>query len=430
MATEILVIILLLAANGVFAMSEIALVSARRPRLAERAEAGDAAAARALKLTGEPDRFLATVQVGITLVGTLAGAFGGARLAAPLAETLRADARLAPYAEPLALGAVVLAIAYLALIVGELVPKRIGLAHPERIAAAVAGPMEVVARAGAPLVWILTASTRGVLALLRIRPPAEPPVTEAELALLLEQGTRAGVFHLREQEMVERVFRMEDQRVEALMTPRRRIVWLDADCPAADLRAEMARHRFTRYVVCDGDLDRPLGVAEVRDLWAAELSGERVEALRPHLRAPLYIPPSTRALQLLERFRDTGVHVALVVDEYGGTAGMVTLNDLVEGLAGDLPEAGDPEGPSLVRREDGSWLVDGTLPLAELLEHVALMPEPEAREFNTVAGFVFTRMGHVPRAGEHFAVGGYRVEVVDMDGNRIDKVLVAPLPSG
>jgi len=426
--TEVLIVLLLLVANGVFAMSEIAVVSARKSRLQQRAEDGDHAARRALHLAEHPERFLATVQVGITLVGTLAGAFGGAAIAEPLAAYLEGYPAVAEYAEPLSLGLVVLGITYLSLIVGELVPKQIGLNHPERIAGLVAGPMDVVSRVGRPLVWVLTASTRLVLRLLRIRKPEEPPVTEAEIAVLLEQGTQAGVFEEEEQELVERVFWLGDQRVVSLMTPRHRLIWLDVNASVEEHRRAMAEHRYSRYLVCEGELDHVLGIVEVKDLWAAELSGRRVDDLRGLLRQPLFIPESTRALHVLEQFRETGIHVALVVNEYGGTEGIVTLNDVLEEISGEMGRGHAPPPPPVVRREDGSLLVDGSISMEEFRELLDLGDRRhELREYRTLGGWVFTTLGHVPRPGEHFDANGYRVEVVDMDGNRIDKVLVSPL---
>jgi putative hemolysin len=426
--TEVLVVLLLLLANGVFAMSEIAVVSARKSRLQQRAEDGDTAARRALQLAEHPERFLATVQVGITLVGTLAGAFGGAAIAEPLAAKLQAYPAVAEYAEPLSLGLVVLGITYLSLIVGELVPKQIGLNHPERIASLVAGPMDVVSRVGRPLVWLLTTSTQLVLRMLRIRKPQESPVTEAEIAVLLEQGTQAGVFEEEEQELVERVFWLGDQRVVSLMTPRHRIVWLDLDASVEEHRQAMAQHRYSRYLVCRGGLDHVVGMVDVKDLWAAELSGRRVDDLDTVTRQPLFIPESTRALHVLEQFRQTGVHLALVVNEYGGTEGIVTLNDVLEAISGEMARGGTSEISPVVRRDDGSLLVDGSLSMEDFRELLDLEDRrDEAREYRTLGGWVFTTLGRVPRPGEHFDANGYRVEVVDMDGNRIDKVLVSPI---
>jgi putative hemolysin len=427
--TEVLIVLLLLVANGVFAMSEIALVSARKSRLQQRAEDGDAAARRALHLAENPERFLATVQVGITLVGTLAGAFGGAAIAEPVAAWLKTYPSLTEYAEPLSLGLVVLGITYFSLIVGELVPKQIGLNHPERIAGLMAGPMDVISRVARPLVWLLTTSTQLVLRLLRIRKPEEPPVTEAEISVLLEQGTQAGVFEEEEQELVERVFWLGDQRVVSVMTPRHRIVWLNVAASHEEHRHAMAEHRYSRYLVCEGGLDHVLGMVDVKDLWAAELRGTPVKDLRTLLRQPLFIPESTRALHVLEQFRETGVHLALVVNEYGGTEGIVTINDVLEEIAGEMARGGVPAAPSVVRRDDGSLLVDGSISMEEFREMLDLEDRRnELREYRTLGGWVFTTLGRVPRPGEHFDTNGYRVEVVDMDGNRIDKVLVAPIP--
>lgn len=419
---EIALILVLIVLNGVFAMSEIALVSSRRARLQERAEAGDAGARRALALAEEPTRFLSTVQIGITLIGTLAGAFGGATLAEELAPTIERIEPLKPYAESVSLVVVVLLITYLSLVIGELVPKRIGLNWPERIAAAVSRPMNVVSFVAAPAVKMLTVSTELILTLLRVRKSDEPPVSEAEIAVMLEQGTAAGVFHEEEQELVERVFWLGDQRVGAVLTPRHRIVWLDLQDPPEQNWRRMVEHRFTRYLLCDGGLDAVRGMVDVKDLWAARLEGKEAD-LEANARDPLFIPGSTRALHLLERFRDTGVHMAVVVDEYGGIEGLVTLNDLLQEIAGDLSVAG-AEQPPVVRRDDGSLLVDGSYPIDDFRELLCL-PERrgEPREYRTVGGLVFTLLGHVPIPGEHIDHDGWRIEVMDMDGNRVDKVL-------
>jgi putative hemolysin len=427
--TEVLIVLLLLVVNGVFAMSEIAVVSSRKARLQQRAEGGNAGARRALDLAEKPERFLATVQVGITLVGTLAGAFGGAAIAEPLADSLEQNAALAPYADAMAFGIVVVAITYFSLIIGELVPKQIGLNHPERVAAAIAGPMYMLSRVAAPLVWLLTSSTQGVLRLLRIRKPQDSPVTEAEISVLMEQGTQAGVFEEEEQDLVERVFWLGDQHAVGVMTPRHRIVWLDVNAPFSENRERMIRHHFSRYLLCEGALDRVLGIVEVKHLWSAELAGEPVDDLRRFLKAPHFIPESTRALRILEKFRESGTHMAVVVDEYGGMEGLVTLNDILEEIAGSMTHTG-PTAP-VVRREDGSWLVDGSLAIEEFRELLDLEDRRhEPREYQTVGGFVFTRIGHVPAPGEHFLDAGYRIEVVDMDGNRVDKILVTPQSTG
>jgi putative hemolysin len=367
--------------------------------------------------------------VGITLVGILTGAFGGATIAASLAETLKGVPALARYADALALAAVVLGITYLSLIVGELVPKRIGMQHPERIASRVAGPMAALARLAGPAVWVLSASTDVVLRVLRLPRPQEPPVTEAEIRVLLEQGAEAGVFEPGESEMVTRVFRLGDQRVSAVMTPRHRAVWLDAGAPLDEARAAMAAHRFSRYLLCDGELDEVLGVVDVRDLWVSEVAGEPVRDLRAAARPPLVVPETMPALQLLERFRETGMHLALVVDEYGNVAGVATLNDVLSEVAGELT----PDGighPAVVRRDDGSFLLDGALAMDEVRELLGLEERRgEHRVYRSLGGWIFTELARVPTEGDWFETESHRIEVVDMDGNRIDKVLVQRLES-
>jgi len=420
-APALLVVFSLVLANGIFALSEIALVSARKSRLQERADRGDHRARRALRLAEDPGRFLATVQVGITLVGVMAGAFGGAELSGELARELATRPALAPYAEPLSFLIVVLGITYLSLILGELVPKQIGLSNPERIAAAVAGPMQALSRLASPLVWVLTASTDAILRILPVRRGDEAPVTEAEISVLLDQGTRAGVFQEAEQELVETVFWLGDRRADELMTPRRRMVWLDLAEPMDVVRERMLMQSHTRYPVCEGGPDHVRGMIEVKDLWAAALRGEPLE-IRTHLKQPLLVPESTRALRLLEMFRETAVHLALVVDEYGGVAGMITQGDLLQELAGD--EGTDQ--PGMVQREDGSWLVDAPMSVDEFRERMGLPDrrEEERTEFRTVGGLVVTVLGRFPQVGEHTEVEGLRIEVVDMDGYRVDKVLV------
>lgn len=424
---EVLLIVLLLVLNGVFAMSEIAVVSARKARLQQRADEGSAGARRALELAEEPGRFLATVQVGITLVGILAGAFGGATVAETLAAALRGIPAVARYADALALGLVVLAITYLSLIVGELVPKRIGLNAPERIASAVAGPMRALSTVAAPLVTLLTWSTEGIVRLLRIRKPDEPPVTEAEIAVLLEQGTEAGVFEEEEQALVERVFWLADQRVKTVMTPRVRVVWLDVTDPPEVHRETMLRHPYYQFPVCAGSLDRVLGIVHVRDVWAAAAEGRSAD-LRAVLRAPLFVPETTQALRMLHEFRETGVEVALVVDEYGGTEGLVTLHDLMEEIVGDIRFEGAPPEPGVVRRDDGSLLVDGAILMDELRDQLNLEErrEEERGDYRTLGGFVYSILGRVPSAGDRFDTESFTLEVVDMDRNRVDKVLVTP----
>lgn len=423
---EVLLIVLLVLANGVFAMSEIAVVSARKELLRQRAEGGDAGARRALELAQHPNHFLSTVQVGITLVGIFAGAYGGATLAGQLAAALEPVPWLAPYRGQVALVLVVMAITYLSLVLGELVPKRIALTHAERIAARVAGPMHTISRLASPLVRLLSASTEGLVRLLRIGRTTEPPVTEEEISALLRLGTEAGVFEEQEQDLVERVFQLGDLHVAHLMTPRRDLVWIDVNDAPQRQREVMAHHRFMRYLVCDGEIDQVVGMVEVKVLWPRALAGEPYD-LESALTQPHFVPGTLRALRLLETFRQSGTHLAVVVDEYGGVEGIVTLNDVLEEIAGHLEGR---EGEGAVQREDGSWLLDGALPFADVRDLLELDDRhfERAPRYNTLAGLVMAELGQIPATGESCTAFGWRFEVVDMDERRVDKVLASPLP--
>ena len=438
-ATEVLIILLLLVLNGVFAMSEIAVVTARKIRLEHRAEAGDKGARAALDLAREPTQFLSTVQVGITLIGVLAGAFGGASIAEQLADRFRASTALAPYADALGLGIVVGAITYLSLIIGELVPKRIALAAPERIASVIARPMRVVSRVVAPLVKVLTGSTNLMLRLLGVRAHGEPGLTEEEIRAVLEQGAESGVVEPKEHEIVESVFRLGDRSVGSIMTPRPELDWIDLADGASDanegLVAQLAAERRGMYLVCEDELDRVAGFVHAEDLLAQCLHGGAVDlaAVRAAVRSPLFVPAAIPVLQLLDAFRSSRQHAAVVLDEYGGVEGLVTLHDVLEALVGELPSVDDEdETPAFVRREDGSWLVDGALPVVDVEAKLDLeLHEKEGPTgYQTLGGFVLARLGRLPQVGDYFHWRQHRFDVVDMDGRRIDKVLIAPLARG
>lgn len=426
---EVLVIILLILANGLFAMSEIAIVSARKARLQQLANEGNQKARTALELANSPNRFLSTVQVGITLVGVLAGAFGGARIASKLAGPLSQIPGLAPYSNLLGLGIVVVAITYFTLIIGELVPKRIALNHPERIATMVAQPMKTLAAIAAPVVHLLSFSMEGVLRLLRVKSPSQPSVTEEEIKVLIDQGTEAGTFEVAEKEIVQRVFRLGDRQVNSLMTPRPEIVWLDLNDAADKSRHKVLNSTHSRFPVCRGHLDEVLGVAHVKDLIALSLSTQSFE-LTESLQTPLFVPESMKAFNALELFKRSDTpHTALVVDEYGVIQGLVTVNDILEAIVGDIPSVEEFVEPLAIQRQDGSWLLDGMLLIEALYElfQLRLPPDPQS-EYRTLAGFVIDQLGQIPRSADHFEWQGLRFEVVDMDGNRVDKVLVMPAP--
>ncbi len=422
-AIELAVLLLLVILNGLFAMAEMAVVSSRKARLQQRAEAGDRGAMAALRLAENPDRFLSTVQVGITLIGILAGAFGGATLAATIAPWL------APYlgatSQAVAALVVVLLTTYLSLVIGELVPKRLALQNPERIAARVARPMTLLSRLAAPIIGLLAPSSTLLLRLMGVRPSADPPVTEEEIRLLIEEGTEAGVFAAAEQDMMESVIRLGDQRVSDLMTPRTELVWLDVEDPPEEHWRTIDAHHHSQYPVIEGSPDRVLGIAALKDLWP-DKPGDPID-VRKATTAALFVPETLLALSLLDTFRQSGARVAIVTDEYGGTQGLVSVTDVLRAIVGEV--AASPIGePRAVQRDDGSWLIDGGLSIDELREIVAVGQLPgEARgDFQTLGGFVMAQLGRVPRAGEGFAWQGFQFEVMDMDGLRVDKVLVTP----
>lgn len=429
---EVLFVIVLILANGLFAMSEIAIISSRKARLLRLSEEGNSGAGVALNLAESPNLFLSTVQVGITLVGVLSGAFSGAYFADPLAKVIGRLQFLAPYREVVALSMIVLALTYLSLVLGELVPKRLALNDPERIASRISTAMRALSIAASPLIKVLSVSTDLVLKALRMRPAGDPPVTEEEIKVLIDQATVAGVFEEAEQEMVERVFRLGDRRVGVLMRPRKQIDWLDIDDSPERNRRRIMKSRYSRFPVSQGRIGNILGVVHVKDLLNRCLLGRPFD-LKPCLRQPLYVLESMQVLKVLEAFRESGNQMALIVDEYGTIEGMVTLNDVLEAIIGEIPAAGAVDHPRVIQRDDGSWLVDGMLPVDEFKDvfHIRRLPGDQSGHFHTLGGFVMTHLGRIPLAGEHLEISGLRMEVVDMDGHRVDKVLIEriePMP--
>jgi putative hemolysin len=424
---EILIIFLLILANGLFVMSELAIVSARKVRLQQLANQGDAKARVALELASSPNQFLGTVQIGITLLTILSGAYGEENIAKRLTPILSSIPVLENYTAQLARGISILIITYLTLIVGELVPKRLALSRPEAIASTLAIPMRVLATIGAPIVNLLSISTETVLRILGIRPSTEPQVTEEEIRVLIEQGTEEGTFEEAEQDMVERVFRLGDRPASSFMTPRPDIVWLDLEDTPQENRKKIIESGYSRYPVCQGGLDNVLGLIRVTDLLTRSFSGEQLD-LTVGLLQPVYVPESTRGLKVLELFKQTITHMALVVDEYGVIQGLVTLNDMMIEIVGDVPSIEDQEDPQIVQREDGSWLLDGMLAVDEFFElfEIESIPPEDRGSYQTLGGFVMSHLGRIPTAADHFEWQDMRIEVVDMDGNRVDKVLVVP----
>jgi putative hemolysin len=424
MSLEIIIILLLIAANGLFAGIEMAVVSSRRSRLEARAEEGDRRAQAALDLIETPSTFLSTIQIGITLVSTLAGTFSGATLVARLAPTLAALPGLAPYAQTIAVAVVVIGITFLTLIFGELVPKRIALSHPESIARRSAPLMKSLAAVVKPVVWLLSGTTELILRLLGQRAAEPPPASEEEIKYLMAEGARAGVFAGTEQELVERVFRFADMRVGELMRPRSEVVAIDIDTPPEEVRRIVLSATYSRFPVYRDSLDNVLGIAHARDIL---VQGDQID-LQKILRQPLFVPESQLISSTLRAFQVTHSHIAIVINEYGETEGLVTLEDVLEQLVGEIEDEYDRVEQAIVRRADGSLLVDGMLPADELRELLGVeqLPGEENYQFNTLAGFLMGQLGRLPRVADYVIADGHRFEVVDMDGRRIDRVLITP----
>lgn len=424
---DLLIILCLIVLNGFFAMSEIAVVSSRRGRLQQLAREGSAGAATALELAQDPGRFLSSVQVGITLIGILAGAFSGATIAERLADWLEGIPIVAPYAETVAIALVVVFITYLSLIVGELVPKRLALRDAERVASRVARSLAFISHVGKPIVWLLRVSTNAVLRLLGAGQTADKGVTDEEIRILVAEGAEAGAIHVEERRMIEGVLRLADRTVRSVMTPRPDVRWIDLDEDETTLRRKIRECDFSRILVSRGEIDNVLGQVRKKDLLDQYLDGKPLDIMAA-LRQPLVLPDQTSVLRALERFKTVAVHMAVVVDEYGSLEGIVTQTDMLQAIAGDLPDSNDDSGPAVIRRDDGSLLLDGALDIDGAREVLDLTDLSDEGEFDTLAGFVLARLKRLPAVGDQFTSGGWRFEVVDMDGRRIDKVLAMRLP--
>ncbi|MBV6624088.1 MAG: HlyC/CorC family transporter [Rivularia sp. (in: Bacteria)] len=420
---ELLIIFLLIFANAIFVMSELAIVSARKVRLQQLANQGNTRARAAFDLASSPTEFLGTVQVGITLVTIVAGAYGEQIIY----ERIYPIFDFIPlYQFHLAHGAAVLIITTLAIILGELVPKRLALNHPEVIASIVALPIKSLIKITYPIVFLLNFFTDSIVRLLGIKPSTEPQVTEEEIKVLIEQGTEEGTFEEVEQDMVERVFRLGDRPVGSFMTPRPEIIWLDLKDSITQNREKIIENGYSRYPVCQEGLDDVLGIIPVTNLLARSFCGEQMD-LTVGLREPIFVPESTRGLKVLELFKQTVNHVALVVDEYGVIQGLVTLNDILIEIVGDVPNEEEEEEPQAVQRDDGSWLLDGMLTMDEFFELFDMEEEIESHSrdsYQTLGGLVMTHLGRIPVATDSFEWKDMRFEVMNMDGNRVDKIMV------
>lgn len=419
---EILLIFLLILFNGLISMSEAAMLSARKARLQQQVNNEDKRARLALKLTEEPNKFLSTVQIGITVTDMLTGAISGALAARLSIDQIANLPALAPFSTTIGITIGVIVTSYFSIVFGELVPKRLALTNPERISTLVAGPMAFFSKLLSPFIWLLSKSTDLLLRLLGIEHTDELPITEEELLVQLDQGTQAGVFEETEQDMVEGVFSLSDQRVNALMTPRNEIVWLDVHDTAEEIRRKIAESPYSRFPVGEDSLDRPLGVVKAKDVLLARIrSGKDLAKL---IRPPIYIPETAFGSRALEMFRETRRDLMLVVDEFGVVQGLLTLADILEEIVGEFGSE-----PQATQRQDGSWLLDGMLPNDDFKELFSLHHLPAEEEYETLGGFVMTHLGRIPKPADRFDWGGLHFEVMDMDGTRVDKVLVTTLPA-
>lgn len=425
MVWDVTLILVLILLNGVFAMSEIAIVSSRRVRLVQMAEAGSAGAQNALTLAAEPTRFLSSVQVGITSIGILSGAIGEAALATPLRTSFEAVAVVAPYAEELALAIIVASLTYVSLILGELVPKRLALTHPEAIASLIARPMQMLACLGRPIVYVLSVSTDTILRLFRVRHVKQPAVTLEEIKVLFEQGTEEGVFEPTERELLTNVLNLDERHVGAVLTPRSDVVYLDVRDPIERTREKLRQDPHAVIPICDGGLERVLGVTRSVRVLEELLEGNPLDLV--NLTEPaLFVPETMTLMKLLEQFKRTHLPVALVIDEFGDVEGLVSFTDVISSIVGDLPAEPDEE-PMIVRRDDGSWLFDGSLDLdaaARALDTDTLVNEADPQHYHTLGGLAMAALGRIPRIGDTFERAGFKFEIVDMDGHRVDRLLV------
>lgn len=426
---ELILIAVLLVANGIFAMAEIALVSARKARLKTLADEGAAGAKLALDLANSPGKFLSTVQVGITLVGVLAGAVGGANIADKLTHVLGDVPVIGTYAHVISMLFVVSIITYLSVIIGELVPKRLALNNPERIASVLAGPMNWLSKIASPLVNLLNHSSDLLMTLMGVKKSVEPPVSEEEVRVLIDEGLSAGVFRKAEKEWVESVFELDEQTAEDLMTPRPQIVWLSLDDTDEENWRRIAGSGHSNFPVYQKSHEHVVGMISVKSLWA-NLSLAGNADLSALVVPPLYVPTTMHASKLIEEFKKSGKHIALVVDEFGSVQGLVTLKDLMVAIVGNLPEKEQRREPKAVLRPDGSWLVDALLDIEEVRKVLSIedeLPGEEEGNFTTLGGFLLDRFGHLPNEGENLVWDRHRFEIIDMDNQRIDKVLVTEI---
>ncbi|HET6527450.1 MAG TPA: hemolysin family protein [Balneolaceae bacterium] len=418
---EIVIIIILLIFNGLLAMSEIAFVSAKRFKLEDKAKKGNESAKKALFLLDEPERFLSAIQIGITTVGILAGAFGGYALAEDITPYLESIPYIKLYAEQVSFVLIVAFITYLSLVIGELAPKSIALNDPEKITIRMAPLMHAITKIFSPFVSFLSGSTKALLFFIRIKKSEEPPVTEEELKSLLELGTEHGTFEKEESEMINRIFSFNDKKVNSIMVPRTKIEWIDSSLTNPEIFEFISSHHYSRYFVCKNDIDNFLGFIESKE-FLTKYQINSSFSLKSILNEGLIVPESIYSFELLEKFRANKTDIALIVDEYGGTEGLITLHDLIENIFGELPDRFEEAEKKIVKRKDGSFLVDGATEIVAVSDFFSI--EFNSADYSTFSGFIMSQLGRIPEESDIIDYRGYEFEVVDMDGKRVDKILV------
>jgi putative hemolysin len=418
--TEIFIILGLILINGFFSMAEIALVSARKARLEAQADKGDVDAKRALKLANHPDTFLSTIQIGITLVGVLTGIYSGGTFKEPLQNWLLQFAFIAPYAQTVATLIIVILLTYVSLVLGELVPKRIGLSNPEGIAKSVSVVMQSVTFIMYPFIWLLSASSHLIMRILRMK-PNDNQVTEEEIKAIISEGTEQGTIEEAEQEIIERVFHLSDRNITSLMTHRSDILWLESTKTIAEVRTQMPENMHSMYPVCEGSIDQIKGVVSLKDLFVADGS----QLVSEIAKDAKYVPENNSAYQVLESFKQSKIHHCFIVNEYGSIEGLITLNDILEAIVGDIPQEEDHDY-EILKRADGTYLIDAQLPFYDFLSYfdkTEFMLQGD-QEFDTLAGFIIHSLEKIPTTGEMLSWKTFTFEIVDMDQHRIDKILV------
>ncbi|OQD58292.1 hypothetical protein MBBAR_21c00110 [Methanobrevibacter arboriphilus JCM 13429 = DSM 1125] len=420
---EIIIILILIVLNGVLAMSELAIVSSRRSKLQQMANEGKKHAKTVIELIDDPNQFLSTIQIGITLIGILAGAFGGATLAEPLSQNL---AFLGDYANGASVIIVVLIITYLSLVIGELVPKRIALNNPENIAVRVAKYMKILSKVCGPLVKVLSSSTNFILKIIGSNESKDSIVTEDEIKMLIEEGIEDGTIEKEEEDIIKRVFRLDEQKVDMLMTPKNEIIWIDLEESLEESKKKIIESERSIFPVAEGDLDNLLGVVQAKDILSSIFKEENLN-IKNYLKKPLIVPENLPSLDILKLFKENleYVHIAIVVDEYGSVEGLITLNDILEGIVGDIPGIDEMDEPNAIERKDGSWLIDSGYSIDRFKELFDIEDlNEEEGNFTTLAGFILSYLNKIPETGEEFSWKNFDFEIVDMDGHHIDKILV------